>query len=93
MPRYKVEQTIANAAFTIVLPHICHLRKIQCKKFKKIGSGKVYDPDNASDLLDRLKLLGGSILAGNDAVKNEFSQIVHTLNRLGVLNNNQLNNI
>ena len=61
-------------------------------KYKKIGSGVVYY-NNAADLLDRLELLGGSILAGNNGVKNEFSQIVHTLNKLGVLNNNQLNDL
>ena len=61
-------------------------------KYKKIGSGVVYY-NNPADLLDRLELLGGSILAGNNGVKNEFSQIVDTLNKLGVLDNNQLNNL
>ena len=61
-------------------------------KFKKIGSGVVYY-NNPADLLDRLELLSGSILAGNNGDKNEFSQIVHTLNKLGVLNNNQLNSL
>ena len=41
-------------------------------KFKKIGSGVVYF-NNINDLLDRMELLGGSILAGNNSVKNEFS--------------------
>ena len=41
----------------------------------------------------RLELLGGSILAGNNGVKNKFSKIAHTLNKLGVLNNNQLNSL
>ena len=44
---------------------------------KKIGSGVVYYK-NPADLLDRLELLGGSILAGNNGVKNEFSKIAHT---------------
>ncbi|XP_073237704.1 uncharacterized protein [Porites lutea] len=61
-------------------------------KYKKIGSGVVYY-NNPADLLDRLELLGGSILAGNNGVKNEFSKITHTLNKLGVLNNNQLNSL
>ena len=61
-------------------------------KYKKIGSGVVYY-NNPADLLDRLELLGGSILAGNNGVKNEFSKIAHTLNKLGVLNNNQLNSL
>ena len=61
-------------------------------KYKKIGSGVVYY-NNPADLLDRLELLGGSRLAGNNGVKNEFSKIAHTLNKLGVLNNNQLNSL
>ena len=54
-------------------------------KYTKIGSGVVYY-NNPVELLDRLELLGGSILAGNNDVKNEFSKIAHTLNKLGVLN-------
>ena len=61
-------------------------------KYKKIGSGVVYY-NNPAELLDRLELLGGSILAGNNGVKNEFSKIPHTLNKLGVLNNTQLNSL
>ena len=62
------------------------------KKYKKLGSGVVYY-NNPEDLLSRLELLGGSILAGNDGVKNEFTQVAHVLNKLGVLNNNQLNDL
>ena len=61
-------------------------------KFKKIGQGVIYY-NNPKDLLDRMELLGGSILAGNDGVKNEFVQIAHTLNKIGVINNNQLNDL
>ena len=61
-------------------------------KYKKIDSGVVYY-NNPADLLDRVELLGGSILAGNNVVKNELSQIAHTLNKLSVLNNNQLNSL
>ena len=61
-------------------------------KYKKIGSGVVYY-NNPVDLLDRLELLGGSIVAGNSGVKNESSKIAHPLNKLGVLNNNQLNSL
>ena len=61
-------------------------------KYKEIGERVVYY-HNPADLLDRLELLRGSILAGNNGVKNEFSKIAHTLNKIGVLNNNQLNNL
>ena len=60
-------------------------------KYKKIGWGVYYN--NPADLLDRLELLGGSILAGNNGVKNEFSKVAHTLNKLGILHNNQLNRL
>jgi len=32
-------------------------------------------------------------MEGNDGVKDEFTQIAHTLNKLGVINNNQLNDL
>ena len=61
-------------------------------KYKKLGSGVVYY-NSPNDLLDRTELLGGSLLAGNDGVKNEFTQIAHTLNKIGVIDNNQLNDL
>ncbi|XP_068714194.1 uncharacterized protein PF3D7_1120000-like [Montipora foliosa] len=50
-------------------------------KFKKLGSGVIYY-NNPEDLLSRLELLGGSILAGNNA-----------LNKIGVASNDQLNDL
>ena len=61
-------------------------------KFKKMGPGVIYY-NNPDDLLDRMELLGGSIQAGNDGVKGEYIQIAHTLNKIGVINNNQLNEL
>ena len=61
-------------------------------KFKKMGQGVIYY-NNPNDLLDRMELLGGSILAGNDGVKKEFIQIAHTLNKIGAIDNNQLNDL
>lgn len=52
--------------------------------FKKIESGVLYY-NNPQDPLSRLELLGGSITVGNDGVKEEITQTVHTLNK------NQLN--
>ena len=59
------------------------------EKFKKLGSGVVHfnDPD---DLLDRMELLAGSILAGNNGVKEEFSQIAHKKNHPTFINNKEL---
>ena len=61
-------------------------------QFSKIGSGVVYY-NNVNDLLDRLELVGGSIIAGNNGVQSEFSQIAHTLNKLGAINNEQLSDL
>ena len=58
----------------------------------KSGSGMIYF-NNPHQLLDRLELLGGSILAGNNGVINEFSQIAHLLNKMKVISNKQLNDL
>ena len=62
------------------------------KKFSKLGSGVVYYND-VNDLMDRLQLLGGSILAGNNAVKDEFSQIAHKMLQLGIIGKKKLNDL
>ena len=64
------------------------------KKYSKLGSGVVYY-NNPQDLLSRLELLGGSISAGNNsnAVREEFSNIVHKLNKLNIINNEQMNDL
>ena len=58
----------------------------------KSGSGMIYF-NNPHQLLDRLELLGGSILAGNNGVINEFSQIAHLLNQMKVISKKQLNDL
>ena len=58
----------------------------------KSGSGMIYF-NNPHQLLHRLELLGGSIMAGNNGVINEFSQIAHLLNKMKVISNKQLNNL
>ena len=62
------------------------------KKYSKIGSGVLYY-NNTNDLIDRMELLGGSILAGNDGAKSEFSEIVHKLFQLGIIDNGKLNDL
>ena len=64
------------------------------KKYSKLGSGVVYC-NNPQDLLSRLELLGGSMSAGNDSsdVREEFTNIVHLLNKLNVINNKQMNDL
>ena len=58
----------------------------------KIGEGMIYF-NNPHQLLERLELLGGSILAGNNGVIPEFSQIAHLLNQMKVITKKQLNNL
>ena len=58
----------------------------------KSGSGMFYF-NNPLQLLDRLELLGGSILAGNNGVIPEFSQIAHLLNQMKVITKKQLNDL
>ena len=59
---------------------------------EKSGSGMIYF-NNPHQLLDRLELLGGSILAGNNGVINEFSKIAHLLNQMKVISKKQLNDL
>ena len=47
------------------------------QKYSKIGSGVVYY-NNVNDLLDRLELWVGSIMAGNNGARSEFSEITPT---------------
>ena len=49
--------------------------------------------NNPHQLLDRLELLGGSILPGNNGVIPEFSQIAHLLNQMKVISKKQLNDL
>ena len=62
------------------------------KKYSKIGSGIIYYNDT-NDLIDRMELLGGSILAGNNGAKSEFSQVAHKLFQLGKIDNSKLNKL
>ena len=59
---------------------------------EKSGSGILHF-NNPYQLLNRLELLGGSILAGNNGVIPEFSQIAHFLNQMKVITKKQLNDL
>ena len=63
------------------------------REFKeKTGQGILHF-SNPLQLLDRLELLGGSTLAGNNGVLQEFSQIAHLLNQVKVITKKQLNDL
>ena len=59
---------------------------------EKTGTG-ISHLSNPLQLLDRLELLRGSILAGNNGVIQEFSQIAHLLNQIKVITKKQLNDL
>ena len=64
----------------------------EVKKKKKTGTG-IFHFNNPIQLLDRLELLAGSILAGNNGVIQEFSQIAHLLHQMKVITKKQLNDL
>ena len=53
----------------------------------------VFYYNNPRDLFERLHLLGSSIMAGNNSAKNEFSEVAHTLHRLGAFPSEDLNSL
>ena len=65
----------------------------QLRNYKKLtGTGFIHF-NNPQQLLNRLELLAGSIFAGNNGVKQEFSQIAHLLHQLKVITKKQLNDL
>ena len=77
--------------FKILSIYATNLSNLKYYKTKS-GSGMIYF-NNPHQLLDRLELLGGSILAGNNGVIPEFSQIAHLLNQMKVISKKQLNDL
>ena len=88
-PREETLDYIKN--FNILSIYATNLSNLKYYKTKS-GSGIVYF-NNPHQLLKRLELLGGSILAGNNGVIPEFSQIAHLLNQMKVISKKQLNDL
>ena len=63
------------------------------KEYKEISGTGIIHFNNAHQLVNRLELLAGSILAGNNGVKQEFSQIAHFLHQLKVISKKTLNDL
>ena len=59
---------------------------------EKTGQGIIHF-NNPLQLLNRLELLVGSLNAGNNGVKQEFTQIVHLFHQLKVISKKQLNDL
>ena len=68
-----------------------NMRRIKMLFEEKKGQGILHF-NNPHQLINRLELLAGSIFAGNNGVKQEFSQIAH-LHQLKVITNKQLNDL
>ena len=85
--------------FNALSPYVTSLENIKVYRgytegkglFQQIGGNIYYN--NPHQLLHRLELLGGSILAGNNGVINEFSQIAHLLHQMKVISKKQLNDL
>ena len=88
-PREETLEYIKN--YNILSIYATNLSNLKYYKTKS-GSGMIYF-NNPHQLLDRLELLGGSILAGNNGVIPEFSQIAHLLNQMKVITKKQLNEL
>ena len=61
-----------------------NLKILKQKITQKTGQGIIHF-NNPHQLVDRLELLAGSIFAGNNGVKQEFTQIAHLLHQLKVI--------
>ena len=68
-----------------------NMRKLREYK-EKTGTGIIHF-NNPKQLVKRLELLAGSIFAGNNGVKQEFTQIAHLLHQLKVINKKTLNDL
>ena len=88
-PREETLEHIKN--YNILSIYATNLSNLKYYKTKS-GSGMIYY-NNPHQLLNRLELLGGSILAGNNGVIPEFSQIAHLLNQMKVITKKQLNDL
>ena len=56
----------------------------------QVGEGRAQRDQGPHQLINRLKLLGGSIMAGNNGVVPEFTQIARYLNSIKVLPKKEL---
>ena len=65
----------------------------QLRNYKKLTGTGIIHFNNPLQLFDRLELLIGSLNAGSNGVKQEFTQIVHLLHQLKVITKKQLNDL
>ena len=77
--------------YNIMQTFINNMREL--RNYKRITGTGIIHFNNPHQLLDRLELLAGSIFAGNNGEKQEFSQIAHLLHQLKVITKKQLNDL
>ena len=70
---------------------INNMREI--RNYKQLTGTGIIHFNNPQQLVKRLELLAGSIIAGNNGVKQEFSQIAHLLHQLKVISKKTLNDL
>ena len=78
--------------YNILGEYVNNMNKLENIVRKKEGKGIIHF-NNPQQLVKRLELLAGSIFAGNNGVKQEFSQIAHLLHQLKVINKKTLNDL
>ena len=89
-PRTETLQEIQY--YNILGEYVNNMNKLENIARKKEGKGIIHF-NNPQQLVKRLELLAGSILAGNNGVKQEFSQIAHLLHQLKVITKKTLNDL
>ena len=87
--REKTKELIKE--YNILQIFINNMREL--RNYKKLTGTGIIHFNNPHQLIDRLELLAGSIFAGNNGVKQEFSQIAHLLHQLKVITKKQLNDL
>ena len=90
-PLYETETEIKKMEKGILMKYKNTMKDYLSSLKYKVGEGIYFN--NPHQLLDRLELLGGSILAGNNGVIPEFSLIAHLLNQMKVISKKQLNDL
>ena len=88
-PRKDTEKQIEN--YNTLGDYINNISKLGIYA-EKTGQGIIHF-NNPQQLVKRLELLAGSIFAGNNGVKQEFSQIAHLLHQLKVISKKTLNDL
>ena len=74
------------SAHNILAIYVANMREVAA--YKEITGTGIIHFNNPQQLVSRLELLAGSIIAGNNGVKQEFSQIAHLLHQLKIITKN-----